>query len=273
MTRTPSFSLDPDAGGRLAQLSVGGFDLLYSPNDPSLSPTSWGAFPMVPYAGRISNGRFDFAGSSYRMPINHGQHAIHGTTFTSRWIELAPGHLAIDLDKPWPFGGTVSHRVELHQDSDHSGRLFCELSLLAGHDAMPAMVGWHPWFNRRLTDHGPAAELHFTDFESMEMYELDGAQIPTGRVASPPPPGPWDHPFRSVKQPIVIVWPGQLDVSLRSTCDHWVIFDRPQHAVCVEPQSGPPDIFNGERFDIEPPVLRPGEALFHSFTIEWNIHR
>ncbi len=41
-----------------------------------------------------------------------------------------------------------------------------------------------------------------------------------------------------------------------------MIFDRREHALCVEPQSGPPDIFNGERFDVEPMVLRPGEALF-----------
>ncbi|NBY57672.1 MAG: aldose epimerase, partial [Actinobacteria bacterium] len=28
-----------------------------------------------------------------------------------------------------------------------------------------------------------------------------------------------------------------------SDCDHWVIYDMPTHALCVEPQSGPPDGF------------------------------
>ncbi len=166
-----------------------------APNDPSLSPTSWGAFPMVPYAGRISNGRFDFAGSSYRMPINHGQHAIHGTTLTSRWIELAPGHLAVDLDKPWPFGGTVSHRVELQQDSDHTGRLFLELSILAGHDPMPAMVGWHPWFNRKLTGTGPAVELGFVDFDDDGDVRTRRRRDPDRRIVSA-------TPARSVGSPV-----------------------------------------------------------------------
>ena len=28
---------------------------------------------------------------------------------------------------------------------------------------------------------------------------------------------------------------------LTSTCDHWVVYTEPEHAICVEPQSGPPE--------------------------------
>lgn len=271
MSRTPSFQLDPAAGGRLAQLSVGGYDLLFSPPDPTLKPTSWGAYPMVPFAGRIDRGRFAFGGAEHDLPINHGEHAIHGTTLGQAWTEIAPGHLAVDLDQPWPFAGTVSHRVHLERDSELAGRLILELSVLAGGRSMPVMVGWHPWFRRRLTPTGPAAELEFSDFESMEMYTLDDRSIPTGQLESPPPPGPWDHPFRSVAQPITLRWDGQVSLALRSDCDHWVIFDQKSHALCVEPQSGPPDVFNSDRFDLQPDVLEPGEQFTRTFTIDWSL--
>ena len=51
---------------------------------------------------------------------------------------------------------------------------------------------------------------------------------------------------------------------LTSDCRHWVVYDEPAHATCVEPQSGPPDAFN-----LEPLVLAPGETLQRWFLMEW----
>jgi aldose 1-epimerase len=31
---------------------------------------------------------------------------------------------------------------------------------------------------------------------------------------------------------------------MTSTCDHVVLYDEPRHAICVEPQTGPPDALN-----------------------------
>ena len=31
---------------------------------------------------------------------------------------------------------------------------------------------------------------------------------------------------------------------MTSTCDHVVLYDQPRHAICVEPQTGPPDALN-----------------------------
>ena len=50
-----------------------------------------------------------------------------------------------------------------------------------------------------------------------------------------------------------------------SSCDHWVVYDQPEHATCVEPQSGPPD-----GFTLCPEVLAPGETLRHTMTIAWS---
>ncbi len=268
--QTSSFLFDAHHGGRLAQLRIGKFELLFSPPEKDRVPTSWGAYPMVPWAGRIADGRFSFGGRNSVMPINFDDHAIHGTAFTSAWTQLAENHLVLDLDQPWPFSGTVSHRVHL-TDNGETGSVVLELSVLAAASAMPVMVGWHPWFNRRLTATGAEAQLTWANFETTEMYELDDRMIPTGGLVSPPPPGPWDHPFRNVGQPLTIDWEGQLKLQLRSSCDHWVVFDQREYAFCVEPQSGPPDIFNSERFDRDPDVIGPGEQFTRTFTIDWAL--
>lgn len=263
---TARFSIDAEHGGRVSSLRIGDWELLHG--DASMKPTSWGAYPMVPYAGRVDRGRFMFESTAHTLEINHGEHAIHGTAFTAEWEELGPDHVVHELDGRWPFGGTVSHRGELSGDQHH-GTLLLELSVMATGHAMPIMVGWHPWFNRRLTPDGPPAQLSMENFESAEMYEIGDDLIPTGRIVSPPDSGPWDHPFRSVTQPIRLEWEGQARLELRSTCDHWVIYDRRDYALCVEPQSGPPNIFNPAVFDVEPTILQPGEQVIHTFTLDW----
>ncbi len=264
---TASYAFDREHGGRLASLRLGECELLYG--DASNKATSWGAYPMVPYAGRVAHGRFEFDGDAYQLEINHGPHAIHGTAFTAPWDELGPGHLVHELDSRWPLGGTVSHRAELAGDA-RAGRLVLELAVMATDRAMPAMVGWHPWFRRQLTPGGPSVQIEIDELESAQLYQVADDMIPTGELISPPPSGPWDHPFRRITEPIRLRWEGHLLLHLASTCDHWVIYNRPEHAVCVEPQSAPPNIFNPESFDLAPTVLQPGEQLVHTFTIDWT---
>ncbi|MEM1333882.1 MAG: hypothetical protein AAGG08_10520 [Actinomycetota bacterium] len=57
-------------------------------------------------------------------------------------------------------------------------------------------------------------------------------------------------------------------VEVTSDCDHLVVFDRPAHATCVEPQSGPPDAVNlgGAH---APDVVAPGSPLRRTMTISW----
>ncbi len=262
-----SFALDAANGGRLSSLKINDLELIY--NDSSVAAKSWGAYPMVPYAGRVNEGRFNFEGVAHQLEINHKQHAMHGIGFTSPWQEFGPNHLLLEFDGRWPLGGNASHRGTLTGDGNE-GQLVLQISVTATGSAMPVMIGWHPWFNRQLTPAGEAAELRISNFETAEMYEVDDSMIPTGTIMSPPAAGPWDHPFRSIEQPIELVWESQLLLTLQSSCDHWVIYNRPEHTFCVEPQSGPPDIFNGDRFDVDPTVLQPGDEVTHTFTLGWQ---
>jgi aldose 1-epimerase len=45
-----------------------------------------------------------------------------------------------------------------------------------------------------------------------------------------------------------------------------VVYDKPEHATCVEPQSGPPDAVN---LGVAT-VLEPGEMVQRSMTIAWT---
>jgi aldose 1-epimerase len=247
--------IDLERGGRIAELVVHGRPLLFTAGSSSLQ---WGSYPMVPWAGRVADGRFAFGGRVHRLPLNLPPHAAHGVAFASAWEAIDDRTIATELGRPWPFGGRVEQRFDL------SGRgLTITMTVEAVVD-MPIMVGWHPWFNRHLgRADGTVAEAELA-FSARSMYELDDRSIPNGRLVAVPP-GPWDNCFTGVEEGPTLTWPGVLAVRLSSSCDHWVVYDRPGHAICVEPQSGAPDEFNRD-----PVVLEAGRALEAWFRLDWE---
>ncbi len=257
-----SVAIDPVRGGRLSALVVDGHPLLFSARSMALQ---WGAYPMVPWAGRVADGRFTFAGATIELPRNLPPHAAHGVGFTSSWSVVDHGpdeaELVTELAPPWPFGGRVTQRFRLGEDG-----LAIELTVTAGDTAMPVMVGWHPWFNRHLgveRANRPPVEAELT-FVARSMYELDERAIPTGQLVAPKP-RPWDNCFTDVEAGPVLTWPGLVELRLSSSCDHWVVYDEPGHAICVEPQSAAPDAFNREAV-----VVAAGERLEAWFHLDWG---
>ena len=234
--------LDPVQGGRIASIVAFGDERLVSPplGEPVPRPSSWGAFPMIPWAGRIQHGKFTFDGVDYEMPINHPPHAMHGIAYTSEWSALDANTMRLDLVDPWPFGGHA-----IHHGSVEGNTATFRLEVHAADRPMPAMAGWHPWYRKPV-------DLSFT---AAKMYERDDEDIPTGRLVDPPP-GPWDDTFTGLAGPPSLRWPDGVTATISSTCDHWVIFTQPDHALCVEPQTGPPNEFN-----MKPQVVAPGTPL------------
>jgi len=125
---------------------------------------------------------------------------------------------------------------------------------------MPAMLGWHPWFRRVPAPGDAPARLVFA---ADVMLARDEEGIPDGRRV-PPSPGPWDDAFTGLRADPVIEWPDRLRLIISSTCAWWTVYSQPEHAVCVEPQSGPPDAFNGE-----PEVLEAGSSMTHRMRWRW----
>jgi aldose 1-epimerase len=123
---------------------------------------------------------------------------------------------------------------------------------LDAEEPMPAVLGWHPWFLRHAApsmDGEAGLEL---EFDAQTMYERDGDGIPTGALVAPKP-RPWDDCFTGLRRPPVLRWPGFLELEISSTCPDWVVYDERDDAICVEPQTGPPDALN-----LRPTVVRPG---------------
>ncbi len=247
--------LQPEHGGRVSSLCVGGHELLVG-EDPD--PLLWGCYPMVPWAGRLRHGVLDFRGRRYQLPVTFPPHAIHGTTWDVSWRTAGEHEMVLPLEKPWPFGGRAVHIVQLEDDN-----LRMRLELHADDESFPASLGWHPWFRRNL-DGGAGARLLF---DAELCYDLDEECIPTGEL-SPPGPGPWDDCFTAVQDPPRIAWPGAVEISLHTSVDHWMVYDRPAHAICVEPMSAPPNALN-----TQPHVVEPGNPLVGEFTIRWNLLR
>lgn len=245
---------DLDQGGRLGGLTIDGVELLV---DADHDPMRWGSYPMAPWAGRIRHGRFRFHGIDHRLPINLAPHAIHGTAYTSAWTADGQGAMSLELGSPWPFAGRLSQQATLSGDE-----LRITLRLHAG-DEQPAMLGWHPWFRRRLGDDGPEGEVEL-DVQPGRMYELGEAMIPTGRLIEPTDP-PWDNCFVELAAAPRLTWPGRLVLTVDSDCTHWTIFTEPEHAVCVEPQTEAPDVFNRD-----PSVVSAGSTLEATMTIRWQ---
>ena len=241
--------VSPADGGRIASFRLAGRELIARVDD---GPIWWGSYPMAPFAGRIRRGRFAFHGRDYELPLNMAPHAIHGVVFDRPWDVVSADTISVRLGQPWPFAGTVTQRFAV--DSD---RLKVELELAAD-EPMPGWMGWHPWFRRRIDGAGPL-EL---GFEPGAMYERDGEGIATGRLI-PPTPEPWDDCFTGLRSDPRLTWPGGPELTISSNCVDWVVFNQRDDAICVEPQSAPPDAVN-----LDGPVVEPGAPLL--VTMEWR---
>ncbi|WP_225730556.1 MULTISPECIES: aldose 1-epimerase [unclassified Nocardia] len=225
-------TVDPANGCRLSSLRVGDIELLRQ-------GPRYGAFPMVPWCGRTALGRFDNHGTVVQLPINNPPHAIHGTGRDTAWTVLRrddrSAAFAYELTDPWPYGGRVTQTVELSADS-----LTLTMRVESAAESFPAQAGWHPWFNRDLGAGAPAR----IEFTPAWQEERGADHLPTGRRIAPRP-GPWDDCFGMPGGvEITLSWPGVLELTVTSPAEWVVVFDEQEAAVCVEPQSGPPNGLN-----------------------------
>ncbi|MFF8309588.1 aldose epimerase family protein [Streptomyces lydicus] len=252
-------TVQPDNGCRIGSLRVAGTELLRQ-------GAKYGCFPMVPWCGRIDHGQFRNGGRLHRMPVNAAPHAIHGTGRNLAWrtVRTSATQAAFTYDlsdpaAPWPYPGRVTQLVELAEDGSS---LTLTMGVEAAADSFPAQAGWHPWFRRNPFGDGADVRL---DFAPEWQEERGDDHLPTGRRMLPKP-GPWDDCFgmpRGVDA--TLTWPGRLELRVTSRAEWVVVYDEQEAAVCVEPQSGPPNGLN-----TAPRLVTPIDPLEISMTWSWR---
>ncbi|WP_137988435.1 aldose 1-epimerase [Streptomyces vilmorinianum] len=248
-------TINPDNGCRIESLRIGGMELLRQGE-------RYGCFPMVPWCGRIELGQFRNGGEKYQMPLNSPPHATHGTGRDTAWRAARTeddGRTAAftyELADPWPYAGRVTQTFALTEDS-----LTLQLGVETYADSFPAQAGWHPWFNRSL---GGGKDVRI-DFTADWQEERGSDHLPTGRRIGPTP-GPWDDCFgMSDGVDVTLTWPEQLELKVTSRTEWVVIYDEQEAAVCVEPQSGPPNGLN-----TLPRLVTPIDPLEIEATLAWR---
>jgi aldose 1-epimerase len=244
--------LAPGNGGRVRSLRIGGTELLRQGE-------RFGCFPMAPWCGRIRDGRFRNGGTVQQMPLNAPPHAIHGTVRDGVWrvarAEPAEAVLTYDLVAPWPYAGRVTQLAALTEDA-----LTLTMSVETYDDSFPAQIGWHPWFHRSL-----GGEDVRIGFDPAWQEERGEDHLPTGNRVDPEP-GPWDDCFGMPGGvDVTLTWPGQLELKVTSREEWVVVYDEQPEAVCVEPQTGPPNGLN-----TLPRLVTPIEPLEATTTWTWR---
>jgi galactose mutarotase-like enzyme len=251
--------VDETSGARAASWQVGDLELLGRGDGPvAQTAVGSGMFLMAPWAGRLRDSTLRYGGASYPMPVDGTGWALHGTVLARPWtVDVeAPDHveLSVPLEEPWPWPGTVRATWRLRPD-----RLEASIVVEAATVAFPASAGWHPWFRRSLGRGDPLV----VDVPGSTMLERGADHLPTGRVLEPRPAGPYDDTFPLPGGTTTLAWPGALRLECRSDCRYAVLFDENAGAVCLEPQSAPPDGLN-----TAPDLVFPGRPL--TARAEWS---
>jgi aldose 1-epimerase len=231
---------------------------------------------MAPWVGELRLGHLEFRGRRALLPANKGRHAVHGLVATGTWnvadVGPAAAKLTREIPQPWPFGGTVTQDVRLDPEG-----ITLEAEIRAEDQAMPAALGWHPWFAC------PNPNLVRVGLESSHELELDDELLPTGAVR---PVGSQsdlrgapilgerrlDTVFVGASSPALLRTPEvELQIHFDPAIENVVVYTPPQ-AVCVEPWSAWPDAFRmadaGHATGVT--VLECGQSLRRWTRWEWS---
>jgi len=273
--------IDPADGGRIVSLVIAGIERVLPKSraraqEPALY---WGCYPMVPWAGRLSEGRIPTSEGEVRLATNLPPSAIHGLGFDKAWEIVEQSATAVTMTCElrglgWPFGGRAALSLRL----DGKG---LELELRVGDYTRtgPAGLGWHPWFTR------PSRGDLAVRVDSSEVLVLDADLVPTGEVRpvarsedlrSGPPLGDrrLDHIYVRAKGPAVVRWP---DLEMRIEYDasvETVVVHTPPEGVCVEPQTMWPNAPLLAASGVKGTGLRtlePGDTLSAATRWTWKV--
>ena len=228
-------TLDPARGGRALSWRAAGHELLHRHGD---DPVEYGMYPMAPWAGRLRGNEVLGPDGPHALPESYDRWALHGTVLgrpmdivhrvdekENQEVVLTSSH---HPEWPWPL--TVRVTWSLTPD-----RLATDIELLSAVDGAPVVVGWHPWFRRTVS--GVAGEW-WLDAPRLLRRGADG--LPEELLPAMTD-GPFDDAFLVPSGRAALTWPGLLRLDVSTEGSWFVVYDERSEAICLEPQSGPPD--------------------------------
>ena len=148
-----------------------------------------GCFPMVPWAGRVRDGRLNARPTEYQLPQTDGGNAFHGLGHVAAWEQVGDVLRARDS----AIRGRRRVPPTSYELLDDGLRI--DLTWDDGTDA-PCSMGLHPWFGRRLD----GGEEVVTSLDPDVMVERGADGLPTGRLVGPTP-GPGTTASASPRRP------------------------------------------------------------------------
>ncbi|MFC4723779.1 aldose 1-epimerase [Glycocaulis abyssi] len=143
-------TLLPGLGGAIGSLSFRGCDVLRPTPSGTADVLATSCFPLFPYANRVANGRFIWAGDAVQLPVLPGfaPHAIHGVGWQRAWqvngVNDSAAQLRLDAggDGGWPWRFVAEQDITL---TDAGLRIDLRLTN-CDDNRVPAGLGLHPYF-------------------------------------------------------------------------------------------------------------------------------
>ncbi|MGC8631792.1 MAG: aldose 1-epimerase [Thermoprotei archaeon] len=267
-------------GALLNQFSFQGFEFIESHASPEAlisGPTRAGCAVLMPFANRISGGKYSFNGKSYFLPINERgrDNAIHGLLTDKVWDVIclygdeAPEESVGEQRKViygYDFPGIGGYPFLFHAEVEYAlgdSGLHVGLSVTnTGNTPLPLSMGTHPYYkvDGRLKD-------WVIDFDSLGRF-LTKDMIPTGEIVRENPSGKiGDRSFDGCyalngdlrlynKRGLLIKMTGFPYVQLYTPPS--------RTSIAIEPMTGIPDAFNN---GIGLKKLAPGEKFQASYDV------
>lgn len=248
------------------------------------APLSAASFCLAPYSNRIRDGRFTYADEVVQLDDAQG-HAIHGAVRKLPWqvVSSSPSAAVCQIDSrehasfnwPWPMLTTLETRL----DAD---TLTSTLSIEnLSSRAMPAGLGWHPYFTRTIDGASPRLSLPVTGV----FPDATGDGLPDGAPVDLP--GDFDYREPRVIDPAVhvdhcmsgfsgkvrIAWPDAgfaIDMQTSDLCRFAILYHPTGEAYfALEPVSNANDAFNLDARGVDAGLLdlAPGESVSATLTL------
>lgn len=177
--------VSPETGGAIARYTWRDVDILRPAPDSAIRERQvrlMACYPLVPYSNRIALARLPFAGAIHELRPNFPpeRHAIHGVGWQRPWRVRRSAASGLELELEHAPGADWPFRFEAWESFTLSARGL-ELRLgIRNTDAraMPAGLGWHPYFPVR-----PELRLQA---EWLGVWKMGEGSLPTEHAPVPP---------------------------------------------------------------------------------------